>query len=262
MIRTGQGLLPAIASVAVAQAVTTAFDGAPAQETGRLCLTVHLRERPRPLHACRRHVAQDPVASQLPASLALAMGDDVSSALDPIGHARFRALHLTRIDVSATIERGLRLATIRSARIAHRVVRPGERVRVALRVRLLRGPLRTVRCTLRVPGGIRPGQRSLRLLGTPVESAGGGEDFGSLLAELFGGDGDSGAQSMSEALAGFAALARYDGVSAAIGGRVLQLCRSTQVRIDGRTSVDVVVARPRSREARHRAVGRILDTRG
>ncbi|HET6447618.1 MAG TPA: hypothetical protein VFG31_00815, partial [Conexibacter sp.] len=149
----GEGLLSAIASVAVAQAVTTAFDGAPAQETGRLCLTVRLRELSRPLHACQRHLAQDAIDPELPPPLAMAMGDDVSVALDAIGHARFRALHLTRVDVSAAIERGLRLATIRSARIAHRVVRPGQRVGVTLRVRLLRGPLRTLRCTLRIPGG-------------------------------------------------------------------------------------------------------------
>ena len=42
----GQGALSAIASLAVAQAVTSAFDGAPAQETGRLCLPPGARAAP------------------------------------------------------------------------------------------------------------------------------------------------------------------------------------------------------------------------
>jgi hypothetical protein len=258
----GQGLLSAIASIAVAQAVTTTFDGAPAQETGRLCLTVHLRELPRPLRICRRHVTQSAIDLELPAPLAMAMGDDVSTALDVIGHARFRALHLTRIDVSATIERGLRLATIRSARLARRVVRPGQRVGVALRVRLLRGPLRTLRCTLRVPRGIRPGHHPLRLLGTPVESLGGGGDMLSLLEELFGGGEDGGAQSMGEVLARFAMLSGYDGVYASLGGGIAPLCRSPRVRIDGRAVLDLCGELPAHRRPHHRAVGRILGTRG
>jgi hypothetical protein len=255
---SGQDPLPAIASLAVAQAVTTAFGGAPAQETGRVCLTIRVREIPRALRSCQRHVTQDALDPMFPPPLAMAMGDDVASALDVIGQARFRALHLTRIDVSATIERGLRLGTIRSARLAHRVVRPGQRVRVALRVRMLRGPMRTLRCTLRVPGGIRPGHRLLRLAGTPVESLDSGGDVLSLLEELFGGGGLSGAQSVPEVIARFSMLPRWDGVFALLGGHSLRLCRSPQVRIDGRTAVDVVVKRRQPR-VHHRAVGRILQ---
>ena len=187
------------------------------------------------------------------------MGDEVASALDVIADARFRALHLTRIDVSATIERGLRLATIRSARLTHRVVRPGRGVRVALRVRLLRGPMRTLRCTLHVPRGIRPGHRTVRITGTPVGSLlGGGGGVLSLLEELFGGGGSSGAQSMSELLVRFGMLSGWDGVYARLGGREVRLCRSPQVRIDGRATVDAVVKRAKPR-VHHRAVGRILQ---
>jgi len=259
----GEGLLSAISAFAVAQAVSSAYDGAPAQETGRLCLAIHLRELPRPLRSCERHVIEESLDPELPPPLAMAMGDDLGAALDVIRQARFRALHLTRIDVSATVERGLRLATILDARIAHRVVRPRQRVGVTLRVRLLRGPLRTLRCTLRVPGGLRPGERIVRIVGTPVGSSfGDGGGLVSLLEELFGGGGSSGAQSMGELLASLAALSHWDGVSAQFGrgpfGGV-RLCRSPQVRIDGRALLDVKVKRRQPR-VQHTAVGRILET--
>jgi len=256
----GQSLLSGIASLAVAQAITATFRGAPAQETGRVCLSVSLRELSRPLRLCQRHVVQGGVDAESPPPLAMAMGDDVTSALGIITRARFRALHLTRVDVSATVERGLRLATIMSARVARRTVRPGERVGVALRVRLFRGPLRTMRCTLRVPGDVRPGERVLRIVGSPVEGGGGGGVL-SLLEELFGFGRRTGAESMAEVVARFSALSNYDGVYAALAGNVARLCRSPVVRIDGRTEVLVRVGRRRP-HVHHRAVGRILETHG
>jgi hypothetical protein len=260
----GEGLLSAISAFAVAQAVSTAYDGAPAQETGRLCMAIHLRELPRPLRSCQRHVIEESLDPELPPPLAMAMGDDLGSALDLIREARFKALHLTRIDVSATVERGLRLATILDARIAHRVIRPRQHVGVTLRVRLLRGPLRTLRCSLHVPPGLRPGQRTLRIIGTPVGSSFGDGGLMSLIVELFGGGGDGGAQSMLELLARFASLSHWDGVHAQFGRNPfggVRLCRSPQVRIDGRAMLDVKVKRRQPR-VHHTAVGRILDTRG
>ena len=256
----GQGLLSIIGGVAVTQAVMTAYDGAPAQETGRVCMAIHLRELPRPLRSCQRHVTQAPVGLEDAPPLAAAMGDDLSSVLDLIGHTRFRALHLTRIDVSATIERGLRLATILDAHVAHRVVTPGERVGVTLNLRMYRGPLRTLRCTFRVPRDIRPGARALRIVGTPVGGLGGGGGFFSLIEELFGGGG-SGAQSMGELLLRFSLLSGWDGVTARLGGDEARLCRSPQVRIDGRALIGLKVKRPEPR-VHHTAVGRILETHG
>ena len=256
----GEGLLSAIAGIGVAQAVMTAYDGAPAQETGRLCMAIHLRELRRPLRSCQRHVTEEPFDPAEPPPVATSMGDDLGAALDLIRNARFRALHVTRIDVSATVERGLRLATILDARLAHRVVQPGQRVGVRLRVRLLRGPLRTLRCTMRVPHEIRPGARTLRIVGTSVEGFGGGGGFFSLIEELFGG-GSGDVQSMGELLVRFALQSNWDGITARIGGDEVRLCRSPQVRIDGRTLLEVKVKRARPR-VHHTAVGRILETSG
>lgn len=240
----GQGTLSAIASLAVAQAVTVAFDGAPAQETGSLCLTAHLRERRKPLRFCNRYVVEGALQPDLPIPLALTMGTDVVSALDRVTSARFAPLHLTRIDASARVERGLRLATIRGARVTPRVVRPGQRVRVALRVRMLRGPLRTLRFKMRIPRDARPGPRFLRLSGTDVENAVvPSSDALSLLLELFdAGDGPAGAQTMSAVVRGFERVSRYDGIHAQLGGRRWRAHRDPRMRIDGSASVRVIVA--------------------
>lgn len=239
----GQGALSALASLAVAQAATVAFDGAPAEESGRLCLTARLRELRRPLRFCNRYVVQGAIALDMPIPLALAMGGDVTSALDRVADARFAALHLTRIDASASVERGLRLATIRSAHVARRVVRPGQKVRVALRVRLLRGPLRTLHFTLHVPRDAPPGPRILRLAGTPVEDADlAGDDALSILLDLFGDGGGGGAQEMRQVVKGFGATARYDGVRVKLGSEIWRAYRNDHLRIDGRASIDLVVA--------------------
>lgn len=245
----GQGALAAIASLAVAQAVTTAFDGAPAQETGSLCLTARVRERRRPLRFCNRYVVEGMLQPDLPIPLALTMGTDVTSALDRVANARFKALHLTSIEAEARIERGLRLATIRSARVTPRRVKPGQKVRVELRVRLLRGPLRTLRFTTRIPRDAPLGPRTLQFGGTPVEDAAlPSNDALSLLLELFSvGGGGSGAQTMRQVVRGFERTARYDGVRARIGRKIWRAYRSPRVRIDGGARVDVIVADARTR---------------
>jgi len=265
----GQSALSGIASLAVAQAITSAFGGAPAQETGRLCLTAHLRELSKPLRFCDRHVVEGvSLGAQAPASLALPMASDVSDALDVFANARFRALHVTQVDATVRMERGATLATILGADMARPVVRPGQRVRVALRVRVLRGPLRTLRFALRIPHGIAPGPHLLRLVGTPAEGAGGlGSGALSILSDLFGGS-DSGpppaAQSMAQAVAGYREAASFDGVRASLGGQVWPAYLNPQARLDGRASLLVIVAPP-SRHRHHappRAIGRILAARG
>lgn len=263
----GQSALSGVASLAVAQAITSAFDGAPAQETGRLCLTAHLRELPRPLRFCNRYVVHGLLQDGSPAPLALTMGSDAGGALDVFANARFRALHVTQVDATARVERGMTLATIRDARLARTVVRPGQRVRVALRVRLLRGPLRTLRFTLRIPHGLSPGLRLLRLVGTPSDfAAAPSVAVLQILSQLFGGEGGGGsaAQTMDEAIADFLGTARWDGVHALLGGQEWHAFLSPQVRIDGRTTLPVIVAKPSRHRghARPRAVGRILTARG
>ena len=232
----GMNLLTLIASAAVAQGVTTAFDGAPAQETGRFCLTTHVRELRRPLRFCNRYVAQGPTFGESP--LALAMGSAVEGALTPIVSARFAALHLTRIEASATIERGARLATIRSASVTPRVVKPGRSVRVALRVRLYRGPLRTLRFSTRIPRGVPAGPQTLTFGGTSAD-----DNFGGFFEDLFGeGPDDGGVQSLRQVVDAYEGMTFWDGVRAKLGSERWHAYRDANLRIDGRVRTEIVVA--------------------
>ncbi len=242
----GPGLVPSLASLALAQGVVLAFDGAPADESGRLCLRAELRESKRPLRFCNRYVASGIVGEDVPGgALAVPMSDDVSGALGAIDNARFKALHLTKLSADATVERGLRLATLHSLE-GPRVVRAGHTLRLALRVRLYRGPLRTIHITTHVPRYAPSGMRTLKLSGTPLEGEfGGGSGDGDLgaLLDLFGGGGggSSGAQTLADVRQRFEDVARYDGVSARIGKARWHAYRDPQLRIDGSASVQLRV---------------------
>src|SRR6185312_6599618 len=115
----GQSALSGVASLAVAQAVTSAFDGAPAQETGRLCLTAHLRELARPLKFCDRHVVQGVLQEGTPGPLALTMATEASAALDVIASARFRVLHVTQVDATVRMERGMTPGRVELGHVQH-----------------------------------------------------------------------------------------------------------------------------------------------
>jgi hypothetical protein len=247
----GGSALSALAPLAVAQAVAVAFDGAPADETGGLCLDVRVRESRLPLSLCNRYVVSgggsgsDGGGDGLP-PLAMTVASDVGDALSTLDAARFAPLHVTSLTANLSIARGLRLATILDAR-GPRVVRAGHTAPIALRVRVVRGPLRTIRFRIAIPSDVRPGTHALHLAGTPEDGQDGGSDGGSALAALLGGGGpDSGpppAQSMAELAATFAEVATFDGVNARLGDDRWPAYRDPRLRLDGDATLLVRVAK-------------------
>lgn len=238
----GYGLLPTIAPLAVMQAMTTAFQGAPARESGRLCLTTTVRGQRRALRFCNRYVVNGSDTAGVP-GLALSMGADVTAALSAIDTARFAALRVTGVRAEVSFERGLRLATIRSVR-GPKTVRRGERVRLSVRVREDRGPLRTLPLTVTIPRDAKSGERDLQLIGRAIDAAGGDADSITIVLDVGGGDGsgaDGGAQTMAEVRSRFAAVQRWDGIGAKIGKTRWRAARDPQLRIDGRGSLRVRV---------------------
>jgi hypothetical protein len=239
----GAGLLPTLAPLSVAQAVTTAFDGATARETGNLCLRVTVRGVKAPLRFCNRYVVNGADTSGVPA-LATAMGSDVTTALTAIDSARFATLHVSSVKADVSFERGLRLATIRDLR-APRTVRRGGTLHVRVRVREDRGPLRTLAFALRVPRDAPLGERTLTLSGKTLDSTDSGDGVTIVLDVSGGGDDGSsgGAQTIGEVRAGFAAAQRYDGLTGKLGKLRWHAARDEQLRIDGRGTVSVRVLR-------------------
>jgi hypothetical protein len=245
---SGSSALAEVAPLAIAQAVTNAFNGSPGEETGQLCLHVTVREARKPFSFCKRYVVAGGISIDLPPPLAVAMMADANTVLGEIDTARFARLHVTQLTAGVTIERGLRLATILAAR-GPRTVRPGHTARVKLLARVARGALRTIHLRVAIPRDAPAGTHALRFTGTPLQGVddGGSGDSNALVALfsilLSGDGGGSGApQSLSEIADTFSGVAGYDGVRAHLGEDAWRVYRDPRLRLDGSASVTVHVA--------------------
>jgi hypothetical protein len=250
----GSSLLELVAPLAVAQAGTQIYNGAPANESGRMCVTVSLRETSKPLQFCNRYVGAGLPGGSFgaPPEVALAASFDISSAIALIDEVQFAALHVRRVTAKIYAHRGLDQATIVSAR-AKRSVRAGQLVPVRVRIRVYRGPLRTVSFKLRIPRGAHG-----RLVATIANAAGlgggGGAGGAQSLAQaltqaLFGGPiGPGGAvpKSMSQLRKQFAQISIYDGLGVRFRGhRPRHVYRDPKLVINGRATLRFAVAKGR-----------------
>jgi hypothetical protein len=240
---SGDDLLSAIAPLAVAQGITTAFNGAPSQESGVLCLRVRLRETKRPLHFCNRYVLNGSTGLDQPAPLAFLAGMDVQRALSTIGKARFATLHVERVSAGVDIERGAAMAHILSVN-GPRKVRPGQRVRVGLRVRVDHGPIRTLHPVVRIPHDVFGGTQLLSFRGSNIDIPDADtQNIFMALLQLLGGlpSGGTGAEQLQQVIARFDGVARYDGVKARLGFDRWRVYRDPALRIDGNAVLPVRV---------------------
>jgi hypothetical protein len=232
---TGQSALALVGALGVDEAGLEALRSAPARLSQTMCAVIHLRERKRALRFCNRYLFGGSDAgvgggfskgkkAQVIVGQTGSAGPsaDLAGALSMIDAATFRRLHVTSVDVSTRLQRGLRQAFILDASARSRV-RPGQSVVVTLTTRVVRGPIRKFRFRLRIPRSLRPGPAVVSLVGTPSDSAGGGSgaSLTTLLSNLLGagggGDqqgGDPGPQSVDDLADAVAGIERYDGVQA------------------------------------------------
>ncbi len=129
----GTSLVDAIAPLEVAQAATQIYDGAPADESGRMCLRIYLRESRAPLGFCNRYVGTGAAGDSgaMPPELAGAASADVATAFGALEQVDFAALHVQRVTANLDAQRGLAEASIRQRPRAgagpRRPGRPGAR---------------------------------------------------------------------------------------------------------------------------------------
>ena len=159
---------------------------------------------------------------------------------------------MTAFDARVRLQRALRLAFLRSV-ILPRRVRPGQRVRARIRLQVVRGPKITRTFRLRIPRSVRPGLRALTLSGRDVDDPD-SDIFGALIETIFiGGDdeeetaGREGARTLDQLARRVKDLQRYDGVRLRAGRARSNAYRDPQLRISGRVTTVVRVARPRRR---------------
>jgi len=246
----GQSALSLIAPIAVAQAVTTAFDGSPARESGRLCLRARVRETKTPLRFCKRYVLNGSDSFGGDAPVASLMGENVAEALQGISSAHFATLHVERVSVGVKIARGLELASMVGAK-APRTVRAGQQLPVALRVRLERGPLRTVHFALKIPRDTFNGVQPLLLVGSGVDFGDGFDFFSELFGE--GPPPPGSAPTLKEMIDRIAAIGRYDGVQVQLAPHQprVHAFLDPDVRISGHALLVVKVVGGKKRPRRH-----------
>jgi hypothetical protein len=236
----GSSQVGVVAPLAVAQAGIQIYDGAPAAESGRLCLSVYLRGSGRPLGFCNRYVGIGSAgdAGFAPPELAAASSSDVGTAFGLIDQVQATRVHVSRVVAHLEAERGLAEATI-LGHGASQQVRPGQRVELRLVVRPYGGGRRTVAFPLRIPRGAHGRLRVI--VHGPSSSSVGGSALG-LPAALVAALGAGGtaplppAPSIAALRRQIAGLANYDGLWVRLPGRPARhVYRDPALLITGRT---------------------------
>ena len=217
--------------------------------TGRMCLRITFAERPnRPARFCNRYVSSsivDPFAGPLGNPIGFSAAMDASAAFSLIELFTGPTPHVSNVHAEVGVRRGERVAFLRRVR-APRRVRPGQRVTLRVTMQRLRGGNFTRRYRVNLPGGLKPGRRTLRLTG--AEQASEDED---LLAILFGleeeengGNGEpSGPSRLNDLIESISALGHWDGVELRMGGTTKRAFRDDDMLVVGRASTSVRVRR-------------------
>lgn len=237
---TGASPLSLAAAAATAEAAATILDGAPARQTGELCVKVSLRELRAPLRVCNSY-AIDGTSQN---ALAGAVATDVAAAVEVLESYRFGTLHLTGMEVGLRIRRGVRQAFMTSVD-APRVARRGRTITLRLALRHTGTGRRTTRTVrMRVPLDVPRGLRTLSLISAPID-AGSELSEDAVLSVLFEDEGpradDGGPQSLEEVRSAFLGLARYEGVVARLGGEERPLLRDPRLHISGQARVQLLI---------------------
>jgi hypothetical protein len=245
----GSSLLDLVAPLAIGQAAIDVYNGPPANESGTMCLTIHLRERQTALHFCNRYVGTGAAGDGGigPPEVANGAATDVSSALSVLDSVQFATLHVTSVTADIRAARGLAEATILGASAPHHVT-PGERIPVSLRIQLYRSGIRTLHLHVRVPRGVH-GRVPMTLRGPAALGGFGalGTELGDAITIALGGTGPSSSStldSLAQLKHQFAAIPGYDGIRVRIGahGTSRHVYRDPSLLITG--GADVTLRAP------------------
>ncbi len=246
----GASALSIVGPVAVAQAAFETLRGAPALQSGDMCLRIEVRERPKPMRFCNRYVG-----GVSPDSAGAPMAADVAEAVSRVDAFRLGELTITKVEARISLRRQLRQAYLTRIQ-GPDVVRRGRTVTVRVTGRLVRGGTVTRRVRVRVPRDMGTGERELVLVGTPADQGGDLEDLGNVLELSLGGDegdenedDDPGPRSLAEVARSITAIHRFDGVRASLrepgpeGSRTAprQVLEDPQMRFSGVARLRVLV---------------------
>ncbi|MEA2185226.1 MAG: hypothetical protein QOK16_237 [Solirubrobacteraceae bacterium] len=235
--------LGVVATAAVAEVAAEVLGGAPARQSGDMCVAVTLRELRTPMRFCNTYAIDGTVTNALAGPAA----QDMAAAVAVLESYRFGTLHPTGIEVGLRVRRGLRQAFIVGGKGPDRA-RRGTRIAIRLKLRRTGTGARSFRTIhVRLPSDLEPGPHTIRLAGTvadigsnPDEQA----DVSVLFEESPGADQDPGAESLDAVRSDFEELGRYDGIIASIGDRPeVNVYRDPKLRITGEARTRVTITR-------------------
>lgn len=241
---TGFSPISSVGPLAIAQGGSTVLLSAPGRLSGRMCLTVTFREIKRHARFCNRYVSSSTADAQDFSggnAVAINAALDALDAFGLVDAYQGRPPHITKVSARIDLRRGERVGDLKSVN-APRTVRRGQRVRLRVAVRKLRGPRVTHTYKVRIPRGIRPGRHRLTLRSAGGSSGGADELFSDILISD-GSESDSGPGSLRELVDQIRGLGREDGVEMRIGGRTVPAFEDPDLLITGRASTTVRVRR-------------------
>jgi hypothetical protein len=244
---TGFTPLGAVAPLAIAEAAGSVLGSAPGRLTGRMCLRITFRERPKtPARFCNRYLSSTilaPDAGPLGNSVAFSAALDSLDAISLIEAYEGRTPHVATVGANIDVRRGEQLAFLRHIK-APRRVKPGQRVRLRITMQRIRDGNLKRTYHVRVPRGIKPGRRALKLVGfqqsTPDDAL-----LDLLLGDDTGEELESGPSTLSDLIGEIKAMGRWDGVTMRMRGHEKRAFRDDDLVITGRASTTVRVVKRR-----------------
>jgi hypothetical protein len=242
---TGFTALGAVAPLAVAEAAGSVLRSSPGRLTGTMCLRITFRERRnRPARFCNRYLSSTilaPDAGPLGNAVAFSAALDTLDAITLIEAYEGRTPHVTKVGANIDMRRGEQLAFLRKIKAPKRV-RPGQRVRLRVTMQRVRDGNLTRTYRVRIPGGAKPGRRTLNLVGFQQASPD-DELLELLLGEEGGEEPSNGPARLSDLIDGIESLGRWDGVRIGIQGNRKRAFKDDDLVITGRAQTRVRVVR-------------------
>jgi hypothetical protein len=244
-VTTGFSPVSSVGPLAIAQGGSSVLGSAPGRLSGRMCLTIAFREIKRHARFCNRYVSSSTADAQdFTGGNAVAVNAALDS-LDAFGLVdsyEGRPPHITKVSAKLDLRRGQRVADLRRVK-APRSVRRGQKVRLRVTLRKLRGPRLTRAYTVRIPRAIRPGRHRLVLRSADNSSGGADQLFSDILITDGGGGNDSGPASLGDLVQAIRDLGRKDGVELKLGGETVPAFSDPDLLITGRAATTVRVRR-------------------
>ena len=237
---TGPSILGIVGSAAAAEAASRVMRGAPARQSGDMCVKITLRERKEPIRFCQRYAVEGTV----PNALAGGLSTDFAQAAQLLDEYVFGTLHVTGVEIGMRLRRGLRQAYLTDVEGPSRA-RRGQRIKLRLKLRrTVSGVSFTKTIRLRIPRDLQPGPRTIKLAGVEADSGSDPDEEGELTF-LFEDEAEveEPPDSVDEVADAIEATERYDGITATIGGRDIEAYRDPNLRISGQARLELTVRR-------------------